>query len=91
MDASAGDLDWPEIPPSKVYNFGIVNLNTKEIGVAWISCRLFCVVVEYLHYCPMPSMEPVMIRVVLIGNIDTNPIPKFKPSHRSVVRSALSC
>jgi len=43
------------------------------------------VILEYLDDCTLFAMESLMIRIVLIRNIDSNPVSNLKSFHWSVL------
>jgi hypothetical protein len=68
-----------------VFNLTSVNLDTEQMRITWVACFLTSVVLKYFHDRAVFSMEPLVIEIISIWNIDSNPISNLKPSHCPVL------
>jgi len=61
------------VAPPEVNTFSGIKLDPINTGIAWLSSRLACIILDHISHFSVLSMMS-MIRISLVGDIDSNTV-----------------
>jgi len=77
----ADQSDGPEIPPANINGVVISDFNSEKIAFTFITGHSPCIVRNNLKDCSSAPMEPLVIWICLVRNIDSNLVSNIETSH----------
>jgi hypothetical protein len=80
-----------EVSPPKAVGSSIPELDGEQVRISLVACLTTYVVFQHIYDFPVPPVEPLVVRVRLVGDVDPNTVACFNPSHYLLPDSEDSC